>query len=434
MATVIMTPNAEQGGSSSSVSTLVPFLTLQDVQEWASLGPPIREKPSSEEQLQVQKERKQKRTGMKKQLLLLNGGEKAESATFRKVSAKTLELELDRLSLARVWEPSTDDRPDFQKDNAHPDNTVDCRSEGGPLLQYMWAPPDDPIQGQSMYLGGEVGSDGNIYCIPGHASRVLQIDTTKNRIQPIGPVLTTSDKNGNQRLFKWLRGIVVGDIIYGLPCHADEILRINARTHEITKISIPYDAFYTDPVEAKAQRDMIWKYHGGDICPIDNCIYAVPQRAHHVLKFDPTTETVSFVGPALPGHYKWYGGIVGKSDGAIYCIPQNASGVLRISPTGVTVHGDYGAGNHKWHGGAAAENGVIVSGKKEDARISRNGYLLLALTMIHVRAFLLIKYYALDSPCQRRHGSLHYPSYHPFGRSTAGGTWKLFLHSKWPPP
>jgi hypothetical protein len=310
MTTVTMTtPNEQQ--DMSAVSTLVPFLTIQDVQEWAALGPPIREKPSSEEQLHAQKERKQKRTGMKKRLLLSNGsGEEA-------VSAKTLEHELDRLALARVWEPSTDDRPDYQQDNAHPDNTLDHRSEGGPLLQYLWAPRDNPIQGQANFLGGEVGSDGNIYCIPGHASRVLQIDTTNHKIQPIGPVLTTSDKNGNQRLYKWLRGIVVGDIIYGLPCHADELLRINVRTHEVTKISIPYEEFYQDPVDAKAHRDMVWKYHGGNICPIDNCIYAIPQRAHHVLKFDPTTETVSFVGPALPGKCKWYGGIVGKSDGAI---------------------------------------------------------------------------------------------------------------------
>eukprot|EP00957_Ditylum_brightwellii_P164266 12505730-Ditylum_brightwellii.AAC.1 len=106
---------------------------------------------------------------------------------------------------------------------------------------------------------------------------------------------------------------------------------------------------------------MIWKYHGGDICPLDDCIYAIPQRASQVLKIDPTTEQISFVGPKFDGRCKWYGGILGKSDGAIYGIPQNASGVLRITPTSVTVHGDFGSDNHKWHGGAAATNGVIVS-------------------------------------------------------------------------
>lgn len=104
-----------------------------------------------------------------------------------------------------------------------------------------------------------------------------------------------------------------------------------------------------------------WKYHGGSTCPIDNCIYAIPQTATHVLKIDPTTETISFVGPAFPGRCKWYGGILGKSDGAIYGVPQNAPGVLRITPNAVTMHGDYGSNNHKWHGGAAATNGVIVS-------------------------------------------------------------------------
>lgn len=68
------------------------------------------------------------------------------------------------------------------------------------------------------------------------------------------------------------------------------------------------------------------------------------------------------MGPSFPGKCKWYGGIIGKQDGAIYGIPQNASGVLRIHPTeGITVHGDFGTDNHKWHGGAAADNGVIVS-------------------------------------------------------------------------
>jgi hypothetical protein len=106
---------------------------------------------------------------------------------------------------------------------------------------------------------------------------------------------------------------------------------------------------------------MKWKTHGGAISPIDHCIYAIPQSCLHVLKLDPSTEKISIVGPAFGGRCKWYGGIIGKQDGAIYGIPQNASGVLRITPHGVSTHGDFGAGQHNWHGGAAAPNGVIVS-------------------------------------------------------------------------
>ena len=129
---------------------------------------------------------------------------------------------------------------------------------------------------------------------------------------------------------------------------------------------IPYEEFYgADKDEAKIQREMIWKYHGGNICPIDNCIYAIPQSAKHVLKIDPSTECISFVGPPLPGRWKWYGGILGKQDNAIYGIPHNSNSVLRIEgPDKVTLHGDFShhkCENHKWHGGAAAANGTIVS-------------------------------------------------------------------------
>ena len=110
---------------------------------------------------------------------------------------------------------------------------------------------------------------------------------------------------------------------------------------------------------------MIWKYHGGNISPNDNCIYCIPQSATRVLKIDPRDESLSFVGPSLPGKYKWYGGLVGKSDGAIYGIPQNSGSVLRILPkadgsVSVTLHGDLGTGLHQWHGGGVSSDGTIV--------------------------------------------------------------------------
>jgi hypothetical protein len=281
----------------------------------------------------------------------------------------------------------------------HPPTVVDHRPRGGPLLSLLWeepqpsgdevaagaaqAPhPTTPLRGQTLYLGGEVGVDGKIYCIPGHASRILLIDPDTDRVTQIGPPL---ESNGTK--FKWLRGIVVGGVIYGLPCHASEVLRIHVPTRTVSKLPIPYEAFYggtgdgcrggdgnvdgdNDPpattaatattTTAQRQREMIWKYHGGSVCPLDGCIYAVPQSAWHVLKVDPATDTCHLVGPALPGKYKWYGGVVGESDGAIYAVPQNSPSVLRITPTSVTLHGNYGEGGHKWHGAAKAGNGDIV--------------------------------------------------------------------------
>ena len=256
-------------------------------------------------------------------------------------------------------DPTTDKnrapRADFYNEidikTKHPDNVADHRPNGGPLLSLLWS--KEPLNGQTLFLGGEVGSDGRIYCIPGHSPRVLVIDPETDDITQIGPNELVS--NGTK--FKWLRGIPVGDVIYGLPCHASEVLRIHVPTQTVTKIPIPYEEFYEDPKVAEKQRKMIWKYHGGNICS-DGCIYAVPQSALHVLKIDPNTDTCSLVGPSLPGKYKWYGGV--ESGGSIYCVPQNSAHVLRISPDAITLHGDYGEGGHKWHGAAKSDDGTVV--------------------------------------------------------------------------
>jgi hypothetical protein len=275
-------------------------ITDEHVAAWAAFGPKLREKPSNEAELKLHRERKNKMTAMKKKLAV-------ELNDKKRWSGKKIERELDRLveQLNQV-----DMRPDYQKENSHPENIVDYREKNGPLLNLLWNEDSkEPLQGQTLYLGGEVGSDGNIYCIPGHAPKVLMIDTKRNEVSLIGPSLLSNIGGGvdtsNGRLYKWLRGIVIGDYIYGLPCHADEILKIHVPTHTITKLHIPYEEGYETAEEAKDQREMIWKYHGGTICPIDNCIYAIPQRANRVLKIEPTTESISFHGPKFDGKCKW---------------------------------------------------------------------------------------------------------------------------------
>jgi hypothetical protein len=227
----------------------------------------------------------------------------------------------------------------------------------GPKLEYLWCEDDEePLQGQSLYLGGEI-LDRDFYCIPGHAERVLVCNIDTNKVKTIGPKLPGK--------YKWLRGIVIDDgrkkVVYGLPCHADTVLRIDAVTNQVTKIPIPYESFYSDPGLAQQQRKQEWKYHGGTICPLDGKIYAIPQSALHVLCIDSISETVTFIGPALEGRWKWYGGVVGADDSAIYGIPHDSAQVLRIHPdTGVTLHGELGNGGHKWHGASACSNGDIV--------------------------------------------------------------------------
>jgi len=172
----------------------------------------------------------------------------------------------------------------------------------------------------------------------GHAKQVLLIDPNTDCIKKIGPLF-----HGE---YKWLRSVQTSEgIVYGLPCHADSVLRIDTNTGDIT-------TFGSESFDTEIGR--LWKYHGGSISPHDGCIYCIPQSAERVLKIDPRSDTVSLVGPSFPGRHKWYGGLIGKADGAIYGIPQNATGILKIDPSSdnvVTLHGNFELGGHKWVSG-----------------------------------------------------------------------------------
>jgi hypothetical protein len=237
----------------------------------------------------------------------------------------------------------------------NPSNHIDYRRENGPCLSLLWS--EEELQGQTLYLGGDEGVDGNIYCIPGHASQVLCIDPRTDRIFPIGPVLSGK--------FKWLRGIRINNIIYGLPCHASTVLRIDTLSQTVTLMNIPYETFYADYPEGvtQSQRQMEWKYHGGSYLKSEHCIYAIPQSAWHVLRIDVMRQVCSFV-PSEPllGRYKWYGGVVGRTDGAIYGTPHNASNIIRIQNNSLSLHGHFPANQHSWHGAAVSsdDKGTIV--------------------------------------------------------------------------
>jgi len=245
--------------------------------------------------------------------------------------------------------------------------------EGAPpphrALSYLT--PRPPLKGQSLYLGGTCGPDGTIYCIPGHATRVLAINPDNDECLQIGP-----EFDGK---FKWLRAITASNgVIYGLPCNADSVLRIDATTNrssgtspqvvDVSTIPIPFDTFFADDAnERESERSMPWKYHGGAISPADGCIYCIPQSATRVLRIDPNTDECTFVGPKLEGKYKWYGGVLSDLDGAIYGIPHNSGTVLRIRPVpadlagaSVTLHGDLGTCSHQWHGASVSSDGTIV--------------------------------------------------------------------------
>ena len=209
---------------------------------------------------------------------------------------------------------------------------------------------DSPLRGKEKYLGGELCEvNGHIYTIPGFADRILSIDVN---VEPPKLTLVGPELPGE---FKWLRGIPIGNIIYGIPCHSDAILKIDASTNEVSLLR------WDENLPGAAPPTQKWKWHGAAVSPYDGCIYCIPQAAEYVMKFDPKTEQISFIGPAFPGVNKWYGGLLGKADGAIYGICQNASGILRIDPKTqqCTIHGDFPTGGYKWHGGVNHPDGNI---------------------------------------------------------------------------
>ena len=206
-----------------------------------------------------------------------------------------------------------------------------------------------PLSGREKYLGGELCElNGHIYTIPGFAHRVIDMDVTKDppELKLIGPELPGE--------FKWLRGIPIEDKVYGIPCHAGSVLKIHAFSNKVELLQ------WDESLPGAAPHDQKWKYHGAAVSDHDGCIYCIPQFAEHVLKIDPKTDKMEFIGPAFEGVNKWYGGTI-LSDGAVYGICQNSTGILRIDPKTqqCTVHGNFPEGHYKWHGGVSHPNGNL---------------------------------------------------------------------------
>ncbi len=217
------------------------------------------------------------------------------------------------------------------------------------------------LPGQDKYLGGMCSPCGTyIYGVPGHAKRVLRINTATNDMDHIGPSFSGQ--------FKWLRGLEVpayamGDRIdefpkgccLALPSNSSSVLKINCETNKVTTFG---------NIEEKG-----WLYHGGNLAD-DGFVYSIPANATRVLKINPRNDKLEMIGPIFPGRQKWFGGIMG-SDRCIYGISQNADGVLKIDPAtqACTIMGEgtLGDGMWKWHGGIAINGGKKILGFPNNA-------------------------------------------------------------------
>ena len=62
----------------------------------------------------------------------------------------------------------------------------------------------------------------------------------------------------------------------------------------------------------------------------DKCIYFPPAYHDRVLRYNPTTQSISLIGESYgEKQWKWRGAVL-ASDGFIYCVPSSANDILQI--------------------------------------------------------------------------------------------------------
>jgi hypothetical protein len=212
-------------------------------------------------------------------------------------------------------------------------------------------PNDNVPKYRHKFLGGALSTSGLIVAIPAHSKHVLTIEP--------GPHPNNMARLGINEVsscviqkYKWLRGVPVGADIFGIPCWANEVLRVDTSTGSVST----FGDLRNDTAGIGH-----WGWHGGAFSP-DGKIYGVPCNALRVLEIDPKTKTARTVGPILDGKNKWYGGILDK-DGAVVCVPFNARSILKIRPGGeVELVGDFSDAPYKWHGGVRCADSSAIYG------------------------------------------------------------------------
>jgi hypothetical protein len=181
-------------------------------------------------------------------------------------------------------------------------------------------------EGGWKWHGGCVGTDGVIYGIPAHANTVLKIvPGDVPRLSEIGGPLRTG-KHRTDGKYKYLGGVLGNDgCIYCVPSDADYVLRIDCATDEVREVGASLEG--EKIVQNKWQNGFL-----GD----DGVIWGIPLKSETVLTIIPSDEpgvdpTVKTVGGPFKGLNKWEGGVM-SADGKMMCMPLNHKAVLEIDP------------------------------------------------------------------------------------------------------
>ena len=152
---------------------------------------------------------------------------------------------------------------------------------------------------------------------------------------------------------KYLGGALGFDgMIYAIPGFARRVLRIDPSTGAVE---------YVGPDFSNAP----FKWLRSVQCPRTGAIYGLPCHHDAVLKIVPSRvvgrdgargpPAVSLVGLGAcgSGDWKFHGGVLSPDDGCFYCIPQFAERVLKIDPRtdACELIGASFPGRNKWYGG-----------------------------------------------------------------------------------
>ena len=176
----------------------------------------------------------------------------------------------------------------------------------------------DPNNGDSISFVGEeidnefaaavLGNDGYIYGISD--SEIIKFSPIDHRVSYIGRSLEHS--------FSLTKAVLAEDGNIYAANRYGQILRIDPRKNdrEIIGSQIYNGAFSSG-----------W---GNALLGADKCIYFPPYDHDRVLRYNPTTQSISLIGESYgEKEWKWKGTVL-ASDGFIYCIPFTANEILQI--------------------------------------------------------------------------------------------------------
>jgi hypothetical protein len=118
--------------------------------------------------------------------------------------------------------------------------------------------------------------------------------------------------------------------IYAIPNRAQHILEVDPETNATTLIDLGPAI-----LEAADSRAKKFQWNGGAVAP-NGKIYGIPWGAQSVLEFDPKTRTVSTLGNLSNGGGSWAGAVL-LPNGRILGVPYRANSILEIDPETRTV-------------------------------------------------------------------------------------------------